>query len=645
MYCWPCLLFSKDNTIWSSSSRGYNDLNNLHTAIARHEKTASHLSAFAASKTFGQARIDTLLNDQRNSSITQHNLQVTKNREILKRLIRITYFLGIREIAFRGHDESQTFSNRGNYVELSFLIAEFDEKLQSHLSNATVFRGLSPTIQNDLIDSVSYVVFTEITKELQNCLFVSVLVDETSDIRCFSQLSTVLRYVNADGLLCERFIKFSDVSKDRSASAIASLVVAQLNELGCLKKLIAQSYDGAAVMSGELNGVQAKVKESVPDVIFIHCFAHKLNLVLIQATSSISKCKIFFSTLGGLSSFFTSSSKRTTVLDDIVKKRFPKLAPTRWNYSSRLVETVRDNQQELLQLFEHIAESEDFDQKSINEAQGFLRALSKFDFNILLFIFAAVFPFTEYLFNIFQSKSMDILFCSREVQNTINKLEEIRANKFEEIWNAVVCKCGQPSCHKSRVSLQPEMHYKALFLEIIDTIVMQMKQRFKLIKDFEFVELLDCKRFQQFNDLAQFPEQGLQSLRKSYSSRFNFSCLRSELAVSYSLDHFRKSNLEELHKYMHEGQFYEGFREVHKLVLLVLTIPYSTASVERSFSALKKIKTYLRNAQGQERLSNLSLMSIEKSLLKQLMSKPEAFYHDVTDHFCRKRRRAELQYQ
>ena len=69
--------------------------------------------------------------------------------------------------------------------------------------------------------------------------------------------------------------------------------MAQLIELGCLKKLVAQSYDGAAVMSDELNGVQAKVKESAPEAIFIHCFAHMSILVLIQATSSISKLKYF----------------------------------------------------------------------------------------------------------------------------------------------------------------------------------------------------------------------------------------------------------------------------------------------------------------------------------------------------------------
>ena len=391
MYCWPCLLFSKDDSVWSSPYRGYNDLNNLHTAISRHEKTVSPLSAFIIAKTFGQTRIDTFLNQQRYAAINQHNEEVKKNREILKRFIQITCFLGIQEISFRGHDESETFDNRGNYVELAHLLAKFDEKLQTHLDTTTVFKGIATLIQNDLIESMGFVVLAEIKKELENCAFLSVMLDETSDMSCFSQQSTVLRYVNADGIICERFIKFSDVSKDRSAAAIARLVVAQLTELGSLKKLIAQTYDGAAFMSGELNGAQAKVKDSAPDAIFIHCLAHKLNLVLIQAALNIPKCNIFFSTLGGLSSFFTSSSKRTAVLDDMVKKRFPKLAPIRWNYSSRLVGTAKENHNNLIQLFEHVTESpQNFDHKSINEAQGFLQSFLSFDFNILLIIYASV---------------------------------------------------------------------------------------------------------------------------------------------------------------------------------------------------------------------------------------------------------------
>ena len=87
--------------------------------------------------------------------------------------------MGIQEIPFRGHNESKTFNNRGNYVELAHLLANFDAKLQTHLDTATVFKGTIPSIQNDLIESVSFVVLAEIRKELKNCAFLSGMLDET----------------------------------------------------------------------------------------------------------------------------------------------------------------------------------------------------------------------------------------------------------------------------------------------------------------------------------------------------------------------------------------------------------------------------------------------------------------------------------
>lgn len=45
------------------------------------------------------------------------------------------------------------------------------------------------------------------------------------------------------------------------------------------------------------------------------------------------------------------------------------------------------------------------------------------------------------------------------------------------------------------------------------------------------------------------------------------------------------------------------------------TILAATATVERSFSNLKRIKTYSRSTQGQEILSGLAVLSIEKELL------------------------------
>ena len=53
--------------------------------------------------------------------------------------------------------------------------------------------------------------------------------------------------------------------------------------------------------------------------------------------------------------------------------------------------------------------------------------------------------------------------------------------------------------------------------------------------------------------------------------------------------------------------------EVHKLVLLYLTVPVTTATAELSFSGLKHIKTYLRNFMSQQRLNHCVLLHIHRN--------------------------------
>ena len=49
-----------------------------------------------------------------------------------------------------------------------------------------------------------------------------------------------------------------------------------------------------------------------------------------------------------------------------------------------------------------------------------------------------------------------------------------------------------------------------------------------------------------------------------------------------------------------------------EVVDILNVIPSTSASSERSFSGLLRLKTYLRSTMGQERLSNLALICIER---------------------------------
>ena len=58
----------------------------------------------------------------------------------------------------------------------------------------------------------------------------------------------------------------------------------------------------------------------------------------------------------------------------------------------------------------------------------------------------------------------------------------------------------------------------------------------------------------------------------------------------------------------------EMFCEVDKLLRIHLTILITTATAERSFSALCHVKTYLRSTMSEERLNNIMLLHVHKDL-------------------------------
>jgi hypothetical protein len=77
-----------------------------------------------------------------------------------------------------------------------------------------------------------------------------------------------------------------------------------------------------------------------------------------------------------------------------------------------------------------------------------------------------------------------------------------------------------------------------------------------------------------------------------------------------------KSKLAELLAY---GR--DSFPAASAAYRLLLTIGFSVASCERSFSKLKLIKTYLRSTMAQERLTNLALLSIEHKFVTEAVKK------------------------
>ena len=60
----------------------------------------------------------------------------------------------------------------------------------------------------------------------------------------------------------------------------------------------------------------------------------------------------------------------------------------------------------------------------------------------------------------------------------------------------------------------------------------------------------------------------------------------------------------------------EMFPSLKAVVQVALTIPVSSCACERSFSALRRLHTWLRRTTGQSRLQHLAVLSIEKELVE-----------------------------
>lgn len=97
------------------------------------------------------------------------------------------------------------------------------------------------------------------------------------------------------------------VDAESLAAAINNAVLENKLSWG---KCVAQCYDGASVMSGNLRGVQARIKEIAPHVIYIHCHAHRLNLVLVNTIKHIPEIVDMFSIIQSVYVFISVSGPR-----------------------------------------------------------------------------------------------------------------------------------------------------------------------------------------------------------------------------------------------------------------------------------------------------------------------------------------------
>ena len=263
VYCFPCLLFGQNRPKEEAFSKiGIDDWGHMTQKCNRHEESKCHLNNCYRLSIFGRDNVLEELSAAARLAKSQHNLKVDRNRHVLSHVIDCIKFSGQHKQALIGYNESGDSDNPGIYLGLMKMQSEVDSIFKSHLDSATVFNGTSKDILNELLSVMFDVCQDKIKAEINNADFLAVILDNTSDVSQYYRNVVVLRYL-VKGIIVERFWSFTEPDGGVSET-ISQLVMNCLKTVlplaGDEKKLIAQCYDGAAVMSGANGGVHVQVK-------------------------------------------------------------------------------------------------------------------------------------------------------------------------------------------------------------------------------------------------------------------------------------------------------------------------------------------------------------------------------------------------
>ncbi|CAN1154321.1 Zinc finger MYM-type protein 1, partial [Linum perenne] len=126
----------------------------------------------------------------------------------------------------------------------------------------------------------------------------------------------VLRYVNKEGSIVERFLGISHV-KDTKALTLKKEIEYMLVTHGLsLSRIRGQGYYGASNMKGEINGLKTLILAKNSAAYYVHCFAHQLQLTLVAVAKSHGDVSGFFTMLSSLTNLVGSSCKRRNNIRD-----------------------------------------------------------------------------------------------------------------------------------------------------------------------------------------------------------------------------------------------------------------------------------------------------------------------------------------
>ena len=615
VYCADCVAFSQAKVL--HVTKPLKDWSNAKKQVDAHLTSTDHKTAATRARDY--LKVCTKEKHSINEHISQaYKDTVDQNRQALSAIIETIVLCDKQNISLhKGNDEDWS-----NFMALLCYRAQTDEALKKHLDSAPKnARYISPLIQNELIDICASQVTSKIVEEVKQAGCYTVLADEFSDISTTEQISLCLRYVvEEDGshVVKEQFVAFIP-TRDTTGETLTKKISEKLHQLGlddCT--IVGQGYDGAVNMSGHICGVQARMGKDHPHAVYVHCRNHQLNLGICKSCQLLL-ARNMYDTSSEVLQFINSSPKRLQVyLDQSDGTRLKKFCPVRWSHKSESIHVLLENYDAILATLETL--QEDSDSKTQSKATSFYNSLTSFSFLVSLVLIEAPMQHLVPLTQSLQSTSTDLVKASSHASSTVTLLQKKRNEEFDSLWEKT-CKIAEdldievsmPRIAKRQAqrantpAATPKDYWRRnLYVPFLDHLITELQDRLctpqprlaaehllpSNISKLTSTEWENIK--EEYEPLLPHPSR-LDSELDSWKQAIQDSTVPPTRELTEALDHA-----------------YDLFPNIHMILKVLLTMPVSTATAERPFSTLTRLKTYLRNTMGDERLTSLALLNIHQ---------------------------------
>ncbi|VEN39225.1 unnamed protein product [Callosobruchus maculatus] len=612
-------------------SIGFSQWNHAHDTFKNHEKSKFHFASVQALHSMKKTKPVI-------QQLSDGKLKEMKEARIaLRKIFESIIFLSKEGLPFRGSFHKEGSFEDSKFNELLKLRANDVPELDKWLKRSNQ-KWLHHSIVEEILKILSDSVLNGILQAVRNAKYYSIMVDETSDISRLEQVSLCLRHVDEKLNVTEDFVGFYE-TKNTKSETLFSIVKDVLTRYNLdLKDVRGQSFDGAANVSGDKIGLQTRIREENPLALFVHCVPHRLNLSVQDALTGIQSVRDFIGTVKQLITFVRDSPRRLDIFKNLQNEGSPalmKYCPTRWCVRIKSLKTVRDNYKPLMEFFGEILDDSSMDSTVTASASSYLYKLESFDFFFHLKALICIFERVETLNTVLQKIDLNLTESHAHVKRTMQSLQDCRNNDFPKFWLDVTTEANKidlqlPSLPRIRkapkrydshssphVFANPEELYRKLFFELLDLSVTSLDSRFqsstiRLLNDFEnfVVKTTQCpEKVISFYKTENFDADRLTlhrdmvyDLMKNNASKYGIPNSLADV-VNYLKENLDVVNL---------------VPELTKLIRILLTIPVSTCTCERSFSAMRRLKSYLRSTLKAERLNHFSILHIHRDLISEI---------------------------